>query len=57
MVSHGFFRKGEFADICVRHLGVDGEVTTRELAERVMAERKRDAPGGRATTRARSRHW
>ena len=42
MVSHGFFKKGEIADICVRHLGVDGEMTTRELAERVMAERKLD---------------
>ena len=43
MVNHGFFKKGEIADICVRHLGVDGEMTTRELAERVMAERKLDA--------------
>ena len=43
MVSHGFFKKGEIADICVRHLGVDGEMTTRALAERVMAERKLDA--------------
>ncbi|MGH7119291.1 MAG: hypothetical protein ACREFP_09955 [Acetobacteraceae bacterium] len=42
MVSHGFFKKGEVADICVRHLGVDGELTTRELAERVMVERKLD---------------
>ena len=42
MVSHGFFKKGEIADICVHHLGVDGEMTTRELAERVMAERKLD---------------
>ncbi|MEF2121707.1 hypothetical protein V3423_31930, partial [Pseudomonas aeruginosa] len=33
------FKKGEIADICVRHLDVDGEMTTRELAERVMAER------------------
>lgn len=40
MVSHGIFKKGEIADICVRHLGVDGEMTTRELAERVMVERK-----------------
>ena len=39
MVSHGFFKKGEIADICVRHLDIDGEMTTRELAERVMAER------------------
>ena len=43
MVSHGFFRKGEIADICARHLEVDGEMTTRELAERVMVERKLDA--------------
>lgn len=42
MVSHGFFRKGEITDICVLHLGVDGEMTTRELAERVMAERALD---------------
>lgn len=43
MVSHGFFRKGEIADICMRHLGVDGEMSTRELAERVMVERRLDA--------------
>ena len=43
MVSHGFFKKGGIADVCVRHLGVDGEMTTRQLAERVMAERKLDA--------------
>ena len=24
MVSHGFFKKGEIADICVRHLDVEG---------------------------------
>jgi len=46
MVSHGFFKKGEIADICVRHLDVDGELTTRELAERVMVERKLDASDG-----------
>ena len=41
IVSHGFFKKGEIVDICVRHLGPgDGaEMTTRELAERVMIER------------------
>lgn len=39
IVSHGFFKKGEVADICVRHLAVDAEMTTRELAERVMIER------------------
>jgi hypothetical protein len=43
MVSHGFFKKGEIADICVNHLGVDGTLTTRELAERVMVERNLDA--------------
>ncbi|SDM10865.1 hypothetical protein [Aliiruegeria lutimaris] len=42
MVSHGFFKKGEIADICARHLDVDGEMTTRELAERVMVERDLD---------------
>jgi len=43
LVSHGFFKKGEIADLCAHHLGVDGELTTRELAERVMAERGLDA--------------
>ncbi len=43
LVSHGFFKKGEIADICAHHLGVDGELTTRELAERVMVERGLDA--------------
>lgn len=43
MVSHGFFKKGEVADICVRHLEIDGELTTRDLAERVMVERNLDA--------------
>lgn len=43
IVSHGFFKKGEIADICVHHLEVDGELTTRELAERVMVERRLDA--------------
>lgn len=42
IVSHGFFKKGEIADICVRHLEVDAELTTRELAERVMVERDLD---------------
>lgn len=37
MVSHGFFTKGEIADICTSHLGVDGEMNKRQLAERVMA--------------------
>lgn len=46
MVSHGFFKKGEIADLCVRHLEIDGELTTRELAERVMVERKLDASDG-----------
>lgn len=40
MVSHGFFKKGEIADICVRHLEIDGELTARELAKRVMVKRK-----------------
>jgi hypothetical protein len=42
LVSHGFFRKGEVADICVRHLRTGAELTTRELAERVMCERQLD---------------
>ena len=42
MVSHGFFKKGEITELCVRHLDVDGEMTTRELAERVMVERDLD---------------
>ena len=42
LVSHGFFKEGEIADICAHHLGVDGKLTTRELAERVMAERGLD---------------
>ncbi|WP_112323731.1 hypothetical protein [Oceanibium sediminis] len=42
IVSHGFYKNGAIADICVRHLGVDGDLTTRELAERVMAERGLD---------------
>ena len=35
MVSHGFFKKGEIADICVRHLDVDGEMPdgTRKRAK------------------------
>lgn len=43
MVSHGFFKKGEIADICARHLDVDGALSTRDLAERVMAERGLDS--------------
>jgi hypothetical protein len=42
LVSHGFFKKGEIADICVGQLEVDGAMTTRELSERVMAARKLD---------------
>jgi hypothetical protein len=42
IVSHGFFKKGEIADICSRHLSADGELNTRELAERVMCERNLD---------------
>lgn len=43
LVSHGFFKKGEIADICVGQLEVDGAMTTRALAELVMAARKLDA--------------
>jgi hypothetical protein len=43
LVSHGFFKKGEIADICVRHLRDGAELTTRALAERVMIERGLDA--------------
>lgn len=39
IVSHGFFKKGEIAEICVQYLGAGAEMTTRELAERVMIER------------------
>ena len=42
VVSHGFFKKGEIADLCVLHLRQDSELTTRELAERVMCERGLD---------------
>ena len=42
IVSHGFFKKGEIADICVRHLMAHGELNTRQLAERVMCERNLD---------------
>ena len=43
VVSHGFFKKGEIADLCVLHLRQDSQLTTRELAERVMCERGLDA--------------
>ncbi len=43
MVSHGFFKKGEIADLCAQQLGEVGELTTRELAERVMCARNLDA--------------
>lgn len=42
MVSHGFLKKDEIFDVCARHLSVDGEMTMRKLAERVMAERGLD---------------
>ena len=42
LVSHGFFKKGEIAEFCALHLGASGEMTTRELAERVMIERGLD---------------
>jgi hypothetical protein len=41
-VSHSFFKKGEIADICARHLRADREMNTRELAERVMCARNLD---------------
>lgn len=40
IVNHGLFKKGEIADICLRHLKADGELDTRQLAERVMCECK-----------------
>jgi hypothetical protein len=43
LVSHGFFKKGEIAEFCALHLEASGEMTTRELAERVMVERGLDA--------------
>lgn len=46
VVSHGFFKKGEIADTCVRHLQADGPLNTRELAERVMCERNLDPSDG-----------
>jgi hypothetical protein len=42
LVSHGFSRKGEIAELCVGQLEIDGAMTTRELAERVMAARELD---------------
>ena len=42
LVSHGFFRKGEIAELCVGQLEIDGALSTRELAERVMAARGLD---------------
>ena len=41
IVAQGFFAKGEIAEICQRHL-VDGPMSTRELAERVMGEKNLD---------------
>src|SRR6185503_11208545 len=43
VVSHGFFKKGEIADLCAQQLAENGELTTRELAERVMCARELDA--------------
>ena len=40
-VSHGFFKKGEIADICLRHLEIDRNHHTTYRA--VMIERKLDA--------------
>ncbi|MCG6113507.1 MAG: hypothetical protein MEQ74_15390 [Paracoccus sp.] len=45
IVSQGFFAKGEIASICQRHL-VDGQLNTRELAERVMGEKDLDISDG-----------
>jgi hypothetical protein len=42
LVSHGFFQKGEIAELCVGQLEIDDALTTRELAERVMAARGLD---------------
>ncbi len=42
MVSHGFFWKGEITDMCVRDLGCDGELSARDIAERVIVERELD---------------
>ena len=42
VVSHGFFKKGEIADLCVLQLRQDSELTTRDLAERVMCARGLD---------------
>ncbi len=38
-MSHGFFKKGEIAEMCVQHMGNGAEMTTPELAERVIVER------------------
>ena len=43
VVSHGFFRKGEIADLCALQLRDGSELTTRALAERVMQARDLDA--------------
>ena len=43
VVSHGFFKKGEIADLCAQQLSEFRELTTRELAERVMCARNFDA--------------
>lgn len=45
IVSQGFFAKGEIAGVCQRYL-VDGPLTTRELAERVMGEKGLDISDG-----------
>lgn len=39
IVSHGFFKKGEIAEIYVQHLADDTEMRTGELGEWVMVER------------------
>jgi hypothetical protein len=55
IVSRGFFEKGEVADICVRHLKADGELDTRQLAERVTCKRKLEVPDTPLRTRSSSR--
>ena len=41
IVGRGFFDKGEIRDIALRHLN-EGQLSTREIAERVMLEKELD---------------
>ena len=34
IVSHGFFKNGKIADICLRHLKADGALDIRQLVEK-----------------------